>query len=245
MDGRKPARGGDPQELLNAALGVGRRSDDPGLPLREVPSGKGLWGSPVQHGEVSLEAASLRVEDGDGPVGEATVQPGAGHGLSGGVSDRGMRHGGDGLGSETGSVQGSGVAGDTEQPDVEAGHWDEAGEAAAETARHGLRPENEVLEQAKQFGRVGKKAVQTLEEILDLGVIPGHPDEMKLRSMQKEAAVSVLNLALKADENRFRIRSEAGIVALLAEVRQIRQSGTSLIELDPDEYESLPPPMMQ
>ena len=63
--------------------------------------------------------------------------------------------------------------------------------------------------------------------------------------MQKEAAVSVLNLALKADENRFRIRSEAGIVALLAEVRQIRQSGTSLIDLDPDEYESLPPPMMQ
>lgn len=78
-----------------------------------------------------------------------------------------------------------------------------------------------------------------------MGVIPGHPDEMKLRSMQKEAAVSVLNLALKADENRFRIRSEAGIVALLAEVRQIRQSGTSLIDLDPDEYESLPPPMMQ
>ena len=40
--------------------------------------------------------------------------------------------------------------------------------------------------------------------------------------LQKEAAVAVLNLAVKADEARFRARSEGGLNAILEEVKKLR-----------------------
>ncbi|MDE2344423.1 MAG: hypothetical protein KGL63_13735 [Betaproteobacteria bacterium] len=68
-------------------------------------------------------------------------------------------------------------------------------------------------------------------------IITGHPDEMKMRNMQKEAAVAVLNLTLKADEQRFRVHSERGIIAILDEVRRLRSA--ELIESEPIEPEAV------
>jgi hypothetical protein len=54
----------------------------------------------------------------------------------------------------------------------------------------------------------------------------GEDDDFKLLNIQKEAAVSILNIAIKADESKFRIRNEENITALLREVREMREKKT-------------------
>lgn len=44
----------------------------------------------------------------------------------------------------------------------------------------------------------------------------------KMVSIQKDAAISALNVAIKADESRFRVQSEAAITVILDEVRQLK-----------------------
>lgn len=62
-------------------------------------------------------------------------------------------------------------------------------------------------------------------------------DDLKFLAMQKDAAVSVLNLAVRADEAQFRARSEGGLVAILEEVQRLRQS---TLVLDASEWDSAP-----
>lgn len=56
--------------------------------------------------------------------------------------------------------------------------------------------------------------------------------DLRFLTMQKDAAVSVLNLAIRADEARFRARSEGGLVAILEEVQRLRASTNPVLEMD-------------
>jgi hypothetical protein len=56
--------------------------------------------------------------------------------------------------------------------------------------------------------------------------------DIKMLAMQKDAAGTVLTLALRADEARFRARSEGGLVAILEEVRALREHSTPRLIYD-------------
>lgn len=56
--------------------------------------------------------------------------------------------------------------------------------------------------------------------------------DIRMLAMQKDAAVSVLHLAIKADEARFRARSEGGLVAILQEVQALRENATPRVVYD-------------
>ena len=49
--------------------------------------------------------------------------------------------------------------------------------------------------------------------------------------MQKEAATSVINMSIKADESRFRVQNESAIVAILQEVRAMKKPALPAIEV--------------
>lgn len=67
-----------------------------------------------------------------------------------------------------------------------------------------VQQQNEVLaHQTDDLARVVSKALQQIEAILDLPVPQGE-DRMKMLSVKKDAAASIINAGLKADENRFR-----------------------------------------
>ena len=54
---------------------------------------------------------------------------------------------------------------------------------------------------------------------------------MKLLAMQKDAATNVVNMSIKADESRFRVQNESAIVAILQEVRALKQPSPPAIEV--------------
>lgn len=89
----------------------------------------------------------------------------------------------------------------------------------------------------KDFGHLTKAAVKTLARVLSIKVMD---TDIKMLAMQKDAAVSVLHLAIKADEARFRARSEGGLNAILEEVRALREASTSRVVYE--EWEATPPP---
>ena len=70
-----------------------------------------------------------------------------------------------------------------------------------------IPPDNtEIVSQnSDNLSRVVHKALQQIETILDMPVPEeGHEDRMKMLSVKKDAASSIINAGLKADENRFR-----------------------------------------
>ena len=58
-------------------------------------------------------------------------------------------------------------------------------------------------------------------KILDTDLDADDPNFARLLSAQKDAAVSVLNTAVKADENRFKNRSNKVIEELLERMRMV------------------------
>lgn len=85
--------------------------------------------------------------------------------------------------------------------------------------------------------RITNKALAKLEGILD---IEGSTSDLKLQSLQKEAAVSVLNLAIKSDEARFRAQSDMGIMAILREVQALRAAQPAAYIDDEFSVQALP-----
>lgn len=77
-----------------------------------------------------------------------------------------------------------------------------------------------------------------LGRVLNIKVSDG---DLKFLALQKDAAVSVLTLALRADEARFRERSEGGILAILEEVQKLRLSVTPQAQ---DEWDAPLPPAL-
>lgn len=68
------------------------------------------------------------------------------------------------------------------------------------------------------------KALTKLQEIIDLPLEKSDPEFMKLLSAQKDAAVSVVNTAVKVDETRLRARTENSLAKLLDKINQRRLS---------------------
>lgn len=64
---------------------------------------------------------------------------------------------------------------------------------------------NEIVAQSDDLSRVVLKALKQIETILDMDPAEAaEEDYMKLLSIKKDAASSIINAGLKADENRFR-----------------------------------------
>lgn len=74
-----------------------------------------------------------------------------------------------------------------------------------------------VVGNADALSRVVQKALQQIETILDMEAEDVAPEDlMKLLSVKKDAASSIINAGLKADENRFR-RENKDIIEKLYE----------------------------
>ncbi len=66
-----------------------------------------------------------------------------------------------------------------------------------------------------------KKALLQIEEILDIDIESVDPEnKMKMLSIKKDAAHSIINAGLKADENRFRRENKDIVERLFEKVRK-------------------------
>lgn len=62
-----------------------------------------------------------------------------------------------------------------------------------------------VVHNVDELSRVVGKALKQIETILDMPIpAEGNEDRMKMLSVKKDAAASIINAGLKSDENRFR-----------------------------------------
>jgi hypothetical protein len=77
---------------------------------------------------------------------------------------------------------------------------------------------------AERLNTLTGKALDVTRDILEL---PCDPENLKLLSIQKDAALSILSTQQRLDETRLRDEraSEAGIDAILAKVREIQAKG--------------------
>lgn len=83
-----------------------------------------------------------------------------------------------------------------------------------------------------QIDKLLDKALHKLDHILDMAPSPFDDDYAKLLSIQKDAALSVVNLSIKADENRFRIQNETAIVEILKEVKGLKGKPVPAVVID-------------
>lgn len=65
---------------------------------------------------------------------------------------------------------------------------------------------------------------------MDVEAVPGDDDFTRILSIKKDAAVSVMNVTLKADENKFRARAADGLQKLL-ELVILKEKEITTIEL--------------
>jgi hypothetical protein len=65
-----------------------------------------------------------------------------------------------------------------------------------------------------------------LQQTMNIQPDEDDPNYARLVSARKDAAVSVMNTALKADENQFKKRNNAVLENLLAEIRKEKQAKT-------------------
>jgi hypothetical protein len=131
------------------------------------------------------------------------------------------------------SLQSLGVIVGAELPDISDGHWQAPQYPVAQVAEDGVCNEPETVgnEQTNHLNRIVNKALRKIEDILDLNPAPWDNDYARLLSIQKDAAASAINMAIKADESRFRAQSDAAIAVILDEVRRLKAGRTqTLIE---------------
>ncbi len=82
-------------------------------------------------------------------------------------------------------------------------------------------PETGAIEDYDSLSRVVSKALKQIETILDMPVPEeGNEDRMKMLSVKKDAAASIINAGLKADENRFRRENKDIIEKLFAKLEK-------------------------
>lgn len=81
---------------------------------------------------------------------------------------------------------------------------------------------NDVVSQENtdDLSRVVRKALKQMEYIMDMDEEDVHPDDrIKLLSVKKDAAASIINAGLKADENRFRRENKDIIEKLFEKIK--------------------------
>lgn len=98
-----------------------------------------------------------------------------------------------------------------------------------------------------KLNKLVNKALDTMAEVLNTELpATNSPDRLKVLSIKKDAAVSVLGAGLKADENRFRKRQSDVLGRLLDALRSEEntrtiENATSVHLQDGPTYPSLPP----
>ena len=75
-----------------------------------------------------------------------------------------------------------------------------------------------ILDRGERLEQLTDKALTKMDEILDLPLDMEHDHFPRVLSAQKDAAGSVLTLAARVDENRFRRKSTEALQSLLAAV---------------------------
>jgi hypothetical protein len=114
----------------------------------------------------------------------------------------------------------SGLPDPSELVGVPNGYWKTLGEADPGTPEARVRNEIALQDNGEALGRLVTRSLEVAEETLDLD--PGDYDDpeiqMKVMSMRKDMAQSIINAGLKADENRFRRKNEDVILNLLARI---------------------------
>lgn len=81
-----------------------------------------------------------------------------------------------------------------------------------------------IIHNADTLSRVVSKALEQIEEILDMEIpelgTPGGADRMRLLAIKKDASAAIINAGLKADENRFRRENKDIIEKLFDKVKK-------------------------
>jgi hypothetical protein len=232
MDARKPKRIIDLDELLGGPSSDGGRAGDPGLSLQQAEPEGSVGHADLQPGRGEQPHPSLRTEGGEGASG-AREQDRGGNAprerrdvsthRGGGSADSGRKSGA--------SLQSLGLVVGAELPDISDGHWQAPQYPVAQVAEDGLCNEPETVnnEQTNHLNRIVNKALRKIEDILDLNPAPWDNDYARLLSIQKDAAASAINMAIKADESRFRAQSDAAIAVILDEVRRLKAGRTQAV----------------
>ena len=82
-------------------------------------------------------------------------------------------------------------------------------------------PNGAVSPNEDQLTRAVRKALDQIEEILDIDITTVKPiDQMKMLSVKKDAASAIINAGLKADENRFRRENKDIIERLFTKIKK-------------------------
>lgn len=83
-------------------------------------------------------------------------------------------------------------------------------------------PDGKALEQnTDDLSRVVKKALKQIEDILDMEMpVATIAVQAKILSLKKDAAASIINAGLKADENRFRRENKDIVERLFDKIRK-------------------------
>lgn len=80
---------------------------------------------------------------------------------------------------------------------------------------------NEIVAgQSDDLSRVVRKALAQIETILDMDLPDDEQTAMKMLSVKKDAAASIINAGLKADENRFRRENKDIIEKLFDKIKK-------------------------
>lgn len=182
---------------------------DTGLPLQPSDAQRSGWDSRLwDNGLQQDECSPAGNGNGGSADGAQRDYQGRTHdGDSGGLCIGGERDGQDGQRSKTRSLSGVEILEHTELPHVPDGYWKSSEKAAARTPKTRLCDGDGVLvsDNGAALDRIVTLALHTLENVM-LTDTPHPEDEAfgRILSAKKDAAVSVLNAGLKADENRFR-----------------------------------------
>ncbi len=99
-------------------------------------------------------------------------------------------------------------------PEVPEGYWQQVGEVLPALKERSPRP----TERGAHLEQLVDQALDKLGEIMGQEVDILSDDPLKLISIQKDAAIAVINLANKVDENRFRKKSADAITSILQQV---------------------------
>lgn len=147
----------------------------------------------------------------------------------GGLCAGSEREGKDSIGSEKVSLSGFEIVKFAEQSHVSDGYRESPQEAATGTSEVRLRPESGILTNSEKFDNLVPLACDVLQEIM-LTETPDSWNENypKILAVKKDAAVSVINSGLKADENRFR-KSKTDILQKLYN----KVKGNVLVDITP------------
>lgn len=128
--------------------------------------------------------------------------------------------------------------------DVSDRYWDEVEETDTGAAEARIFNRDEVLEAENNhavLSRLRTKSLLVIEEVLDTPLPPTtDPNYARILSAKKDAAGSIVNASLKADENCFRQKQTDALKRLYDAVKAEKEQGV-LIESSPEALQELSP----